>query len=373
MKLPSLFFFIFLFCENSIAGIAGIEGIVIGPSSGMLILSKPFAASGDIDTIHYQNNSFVYKKELKGCKVFNLSTAEDRSDGSWEAFSFMLEDGLTIKIILNVKSIRKSGVQGGINQTEFDEVNRISDRKTENHAAFMDSIRKKINNRVLVDSINKVNWDKVNRWKLDYAETHITPSGAYLIWSLLRKYESVDPYIDIQTLIRLRNKYARVLPVSEYLTAINKYLEGSNFNKVNSRYIDIKLPNQQGERIPISKIAKNKIILIDFWASWCGPCRAKNKLLQPIYNIYDKNSFDIISISVDKSVDLWLKAIKEDRIIWNTLIDEGNRNNIQDLYHAYSLPTNFLINKEGIIVAKNIEAAELKAFLEQEHIPKVSP
>ncbi len=353
-----------VFAQQTDSSKAIIQGTVDGSPKGTLILSKPFAAVGDYDTIPYDNHRFYFEKSIKGCQVFNLSTVEDRDDGSWVAYDFMLEAATTVNMNLNTQSMRRaSRIDGGKNQLEFAEFDRTYLTKIDSHVTFMEQVRKSGRSKAELDSINKVNWDKVNLWMLNYASKNITPTGAYAIWHLIRRYDEWGGFIPVPSLIKLSDQYAKSLPNSIYTSAISRYRDGLSYNQVNSDFVDISLPDQSGSVTSVSGLGKGKLVLLDFWASWCGPCRKKSKLLLPVYDMYRSRDFEIISISVDASRESWLKAISADKIQWKTLIDQGNKNNVQDLYHAYTLPSNLLISPEGKILAKNIEADELQKIL----------
>lgn len=367
-KIPLVFIAIIpltLFAQKTDAKKANIQGRVDGSSKGQLILSKPFAQAGDHDTIHYDNHRFYFEKRIKGCQVFNISTVEDRDDGSWETYEFMLEEGTTVNLDLNIQALRRaSRIVGGKNQIEFAAFDRTYEGKIDSHAAFMNQVRKSGRSKAEIDNINKVNWDKVNLWMLNYGSSNITPTGAYAIWYLIRRYDEWGGYIPIPSLIKVNEQYTKSLPNSIYTSAISGYRKGISFNQVNTDFVDISLPDQSGNFSSVSELGKGKMVLLDFWASWCGPCRKQTKLLLPIYDRYHSRDFEIISISVDASERNWLKAIKDDKIKWKTLLDQGNKNFVQDLYHAYSLPSNLLISPQGKILFKNIEPDQLKNILE---------
>jgi thiol-disulfide isomerase/thioredoxin len=111
---------------------------------------------------------------------------------------------------------------------------------------------------------------------------------------------------------------------------------------------------------------KGKYVLLDFWASWCVPCRKEHPGLTDLYKIYQSKNFEIISISLDDNQESWLQAILKDEMTWTNLSDlKGQQNEIAIIYGIQAIPANFLINPNGIIIAKNITAEELSAQLQQ--------
>lgn len=122
------------------------------------------------------------------------------------------------------------------------------------------------------------------------------------------------------------------------------------------------LPNQVGKLISLKDI-KSKYILIDFWASWCAPCRKQSKAISQFYSNYNKEDFQIVGISVDKDKDKWLNAIKEDNVQWLSLID--NDNVVNDKLGVSSYPTSFLLNSDFEIIDKDLDSEKLKERINQ--------
>jgi len=128
---------------------------------------------------------------------------------------------------------------------------------------------------------------------------------------------------------------------------------------------EIKMSNQEGKIIKLSDL-KGKVVLIDFWASWCGWCRIDNPALVSAYEKYKDKGFEIFSVSLDFEKDKWLKAIKDDSLIWdNHVCDFQVWNSMPILdYEVYATPFNYLINENGLIVAKDVPPLELEDKLE---------
>ena len=128
---------------------------------------------------------------------------------------------------------------------------------------------------------------------------------------------------------------------------------------------NIKMPNELNQIIQLDSI-KNKYTLIDFWASWCPPCRTESNLLNNLYKSNKNKGFEIYGISLDTNKERWLKALKSDNRTWiNVSTLEGFKTKVSTEYAISSLPTNIIIDSEGKIIATNIHGAQLKEFIEK--------
>lgn len=120
-----------------------------------------------------------------------------------------------------------------------------------------------------------------------------------------------------------------------------------------------------GKPVSLESI-KGKYILLDFWASWCGPCRMENPNLVVAYKKYHEKGFEIIGISLDEDKDAWEKAINQDNLTWTQLSDlKGYDNEVAKLYNVTALPYNYLINPEGKIIARLLKKERLTDRLEK--------
>ena len=122
---------------------------------------------------------------------------------------------------------------------------------------------------------------------------------------------------------------------------------------------EIELPGIKDSIIRLSSV-NGKVVLIDFWASWCGPCRAANPYLQKLYSKYKDKGFEIFAVSLDTKSKEWLKAIKQDKLRYTQVIDNsGWRSKVAERYFVDQLPTSFLLDRTGKIVAIDLEGKEL--------------
>lgn len=154
--------------------------------------------------------------------------------------------------------------------------------------------------------------------------------------------------------------------VSSNLEMARVYVEKQESVQAGQPMIDFTQNDSEGTPVTLSQLAEGKLLLIDFWASWCPDCRKENPNVVAAYNKYHEQGFDVLGVSFDTNKEAWLAAIEKDGLTWTHVSDlKGWGNAAGDLYAIAFIPQNALI-KDGVIVARNLEGDELMAEIERQ-------
>ncbi|HPH90479.1 MAG TPA: TlpA disulfide reductase family protein [Ferruginibacter sp.] len=135
--------------------------------------------------------------------------------------------------------------------------------------------------------------------------------------------------------------------------------------KVGQLAPEIALPDSKGDTVLLSSL-KGKVVLIDFWASWCRPCRMSNPNVVRLYNKYKEKGFEVFAVSIDNKKSAWLKAVQQDKLTYTQVNDNKGWDAASAArYGVEGIPATFLLNKEGKIVAVDPEGAKLEEAVKE--------
>ena len=154
---------------------------------------------------------------------------------------------------------------------------------------------------------------------------------------------------------------------SAYKDLVVDYIKGLEMTEVGKPFLPFIQKDVNGEDFNMKDIiGQSKIIILDFWASWCPDCRKENPGLVEVYNEFKDKGLDIVSVSLDMDEAAWKKAIEDDNLTWKHHVSDlkGWNNEVAVMYRIAYIPQNIFIDENGIIVKKNVPADRMKEFLE---------
>ena len=295
-----------------------------------------------------------FKGNIEMAEVYYLGIKDKR--GSIPVFV----EAADINVTGHIDSLRQVIITGSPAQDELDAFNDQTKTFTEQRQKLFADYRNadQEQNEELKGQLEK-QMDAIQAEKIDFTYKHITENKASIVAAFLAYQNNYD--FDLSQLETITAGFDPSIEQSVYVQNLKERVTTLQSVDIGKKYIDFTMNNTEDVPVEFSSLIKGKYTLIDFWASWCGPCRGENPNVVAVYNDYKDKGFDIIGISLDQSKDKWLEAIEADKLTWSHLSDLQYWNSAAaKLYGVNSIPHSILIDGKGIIIAQNLRGEELR-------------
>ena len=333
-----------------------INGTVTGLTDGTWLYLRTAKPDKDIDSCRVTGGKFSMSGQIaeKATPVY-LHTAKYTN-----YVHFWLEN-TTISINVKAGEFKKGRITGSATQDEDKRLEAMRlrfEKKSDSLSRVLEQTKDSAARKNLVAQVHELdgqtrqvdqNWIKNNPGSLISAnllDIYATTWGREITGVL---YQNLSA--GMKATVYGQN-------VKEYLS-INKNI------KVGDTYTDFEQANTEGKLVKLSQV-KGKYILLDFWASWCGPCREENPKLAATYARFKDKGFAVLGVSLDDNKSNWLKAIKTDSLTWENVCDlRGDKNRAAVMYGINAIPNNFLIDSKGVIIARDLRGEKLEEALEK--------
>ena len=333
-----------------------ITGTVVGLPDNTWLYLRTAKPDVEIDSCKVQNGKFTMSGKIaENADRVYLHTAKYTN-----YVSFWLEN---TNIAINVKAgeFKKGTITGSVTQDEERQLGKINEpvnQQIDSLEKALKPVKDKEERKALIAQINVLE-EKSKQMSRNYIRSH---PNSLVAANLLNIYSSTWGK---DTTSALYTNMSAAMKATRYGRETNDFIVLNRTIKVGGPYADFEQANALGKTVKLSDV-KGKYILLDFWASWCGPCREENPNLVKTYTEYKDKGFAVLGVSLDDNKAHWLKAINDDKLAWENVCDlRGDKNKVALMYGINAIPNNFLIDDKGTIIAKNLRGKALDDKLKE--------
>jgi thiol-disulfide isomerase/thioredoxin len=338
---------------------------ISGTSDGLhngdtLFLTRDLNSGIPSDTIIVKEGTFSVKGETDTCMLTILFSPKNPEVSAM----FFTEPGtITIHLGKNADSTIVGGTKANEGLQAMNNIAREYGRKMQEQAAlfFDPSASEESKKQAMAKEVELQ--ASLTREIIALAEKNIDNELGYFIVTNFSDDETFTNEKRQELINKMPSNFRQRNEISEILAMI----EAASLIAEGKTITDIYLPSTDGTPMNImSEVAKNQLTVLDFWASWCGPCRQEMPLVVELYNKYHEKGLGIVGISLDEDKDKWVNAISEMGMSWPQMSDlKGWQSAAAQMYQVNSIPFTIVVDQKGTILKKGLRGEDLASFIDE--------
>lgn len=341
-----------MFCFNASAQNTKVSASISGLKDTEVEIMHTVGQNWVKDTVDVDNGDFVWQTDLTEPTLAIIRFSNTR-------FNFYLENG-KIQIKGSADSLSTLKVTGSkMNDDANQYISLMKDVRT--RTIDLRNKRREASEeeaKVLDSKLKTINEERAIKQD-EFINSHLNSSFTI---ALLR---TIASRTDHKTMLEYYGKLSSAVKNTSWGLELQKEIEAVQKTVIGTTILDFTINDVNGNSVSISDF-KGKYVLIDFWASWCGPCRRENPNLLKAYNKYKDKGFTVVGVSLDEKEASWKKAIAKDQMPWTQLSDlKGFKGEVAEYYNISGIPYILLIDKEGKIIDKNLRGEALHKKLSE--------
>ena len=335
-----------------------IKGSIAGVETGKVYLQKMVAGQAEtIDTADVVAGKFTFAGKMP-VPDFRFLRLNDQ-----DYFAQFFLENASITVTANKDSLRSTKITGSHSQDDFqiyvDEMARLQKEVKGLHDKYQAAM--KINNTSEAEKA-KIDYQALLDNSLVFVKNFVKERPKSVVSAYICE-EQLAAQINEDELEAIVKKFPPEISTSEYVIKLKARIEEQKKIAVGILAPDFTMNDPDGKPIQLSSL-RGKIVLLDFWASWCMPCRQENPNVVKLYQQYHPKGFEILGVSLDRAKEKWVKGIQEDNLNWIHVSDlKFWQNAAARLYAVTNIPQSFLIDKDGKIIAKGLRGEQLEKKL----------
>lgn len=339
-----------------------VSGTVEGVSEGQAVLQK-IEAQGPaaIDTAEIVDGAFIFEGSVEFPELHLIYI-----DDNQVPVAFFLENA-NIKIDADVENMQDAEVTGSELNAKFKAFNdgvpsndRAQGLQQEFMAARQSGDQEKM--QELAEEYQGIMEDQQQYYRDFVMANTDNVVGAFLAMNMAASMELTELEELVASLKESNPEHPYVIEIEEMLEPMQKQKAAEGAIEIGKTAPAFTLADKDGNEVSLESF-QGKYVFLDFWASWCSPCRQESPNMVKAYKEFGGENFEIVGVSLDKTAEPWLKAIEEDNMTWTLLHDP--QGDVANTYGVQSIPFTLLLDKEGVIVGKNLRGEQLQNKLKE--------